>query len=168
MKISRLTETMTELDDELLSGAMVKEKVAKRCRVKRAVVIVMILFFAIILFFSFYGERFYYLTKPTVTVYRAQNMWINENDGMRLVIPKESVYDSEYVYVVNQMSGFSLTINTVSRKEVDISDAETDNYVIVNKGLNLGDMIVVKSSEELNDGDRINCVESLDNSYNKH
>lgn len=130
---------------------------------KKTVAVMMLLFSAVIVFFTAYGEALYYSTKPDVTVYRVQNVWTDENSVMKPMIPKECLYENEYVYVVTQTSGFSLTINTVSKKEVDIVDAETDGYVIVNKGLNLGDMIVIKSSEELQDGDRINCVENLGN-----
>lgn len=127
---------------------------------KKVVAVMMILFCAVIVFFSFFGERLYYLTKPDAVIYRVQSIWTDENGDMKLLIPKECVKESGYVYVVTQTGGFSLTINTVSRREVDIADAERGDYFIVNKGLSLGDMLVMESSEELRDGDRINCIES--------
>lgn len=127
---------------------------------KKVVSIMMILFSAVIVFFSFFGERLYYLTKPDAVIYRVQSIWTDENGDMKLLIPKECVKESGYVYVVTQTGGFSLTINTVSKKAVDITDSRNDGYVIVNKGLSLGDMLVVEVSEELRDGDRINCIES--------
>lgn len=126
---------------------------------KKAVSIMIILFSAVIVFFSFFGERLYYLTKPKAVTYRVQNIWTDENGNMKLLIPKECVKEGGFVYVVTQTGGFSLTINTVSKKEVDITDSGSDGYVIVNKGLSLGDMLVVDASEELRDGDRINCIE---------
>lgn len=130
---------------------------------KKTVAVMTTLFSAIIIFFSVYGETLYYATKPDVAVYRVQNVWTDENGVMKPMIPKECLYESEYVYIVTQTSGFSLTINTISKKEVYITDADTEDYVIVDRGLSYGDMIVLKSSEELRDGDRINCVEALDN-----
>ena len=129
---------------------------------KNTVAVIMILFSAVIVFFSVYGEALYYSTKPDVTVYRVQNVWTDENGVMKPIIPKECVYEGVYVYVVTQTSGFSLTINTVSKKEVEIADADTDDYIIVDNGLSLGEVIVAKMSEELQDGDRVNCVEDLE------
>lgn len=127
---------------------------------KRAVTAMMILFTAVIVFFSFFGERLYYITKPDAVVYRVQRMWMGEDGSRKLMIPKKCVHDGEYVYTVTRTGGFSLIINTVFKKEVDIIDcADDDDYVIVESGLNLGDMLVAESSEELQDGDRVNCVE---------
>lgn len=128
---------------------------------KKAVFITMTLFCTIIVFFSFFGERLYYLTKPEVVAYRVQNIWTDENGDMKLIIPNKCVKESGYVYVVTQTGGFSLTINTVSKKEVDITDFGRDGYVIVNKGLSPGEILVAESSEELQNGDRVNCISWL-------
>ena len=128
---------------------------------KKTVTVIMILFSAVIVFFSVYGEALYYSTKPDVTVYRAQNVWTDENGKIKLIIPKSCIVDGEYVYTISQTQGFSLIISTLCKKEIEVSEYEPNELmVIVENGLEMGTLIVLDAEGDLSDGIRVNCLEN--------
>lgn len=129
---------------------------------KKVIVIVMTLFCAVILIFTFFGEKIYYSIHPKVEIERVSMMI-----GDKPVIPKSAVYSDEsgdYVYTLSSSEGFSMTIYTVHKTAVmvspcDINFMQGDEYAYLESGLGFGEMIVVMSTKGLLDGCRVTILE---------
>lgn len=127
-----------------------------------------IAFCAVILFFTFFGERLYYDTKPKVE-YVSLSMSVNGNR----IVPASAVYEEggkSYVYAIVPTTGFSARIYTLSKIEITVNETVEDyiypgeNALITvvdtlpSPGLN----VVSKCNEEISDGIRVLPVESLE------
>lgn len=123
---------------------------------KKVVTIVMALFCAVILFFTFFGETLFYKAKPQVTI--AYTYTVMAEDGEYKPLPAECVTSDGCVYVVNLTSGFSAQIATAEKREIAYWQLD-DETVAVTFGLRNGEKIVVSSDRAFSDGDRVTVVE---------
>lgn len=124
---------------------------------KRIVTIVSLIFCAIILFFSFMGEKLYYSTKPNVEVERPIRV-----NGM-VLLPETAIFhedDGNYIFTVESEQGFSTEILTVTK--VRLTSCQPDDmgyfgegYVAVEaEGYQIAPT-VVWASEGLEDGEKV-------------
>ena len=114
-----------------------------------------ILFCAVILFFSLFGEKLYYSTKPVITLCRADGI-IDGDGNIKIVIPKSCVFEGKYVYGISSYPGFSLTIYSVVRQEAKTEpNPEDESTVIVNSGVRQGQILVKSASKKLTDGAQV-------------
>ncbi len=124
---------------------------------KKAVPVLSILFCAIILFFSFFGEKLYYSTKPQVELDRP----LRVND--MVLLPGGAVFheaDGDCIYTVEGEQGFSTEILTVTkvrltRCEPDETGYFGDGYVLVEAEGYSSAPTVIWASEALKDGQRV-------------
>lgn len=125
---------------------------------KRIITIIMALFCAVILFFTFFGETIFYDAKPQVTVHSVYSMHLEDGSSAPM-IPKECLVDGKYIYVVSFTQGFSALICTVEMREV-VTQEYDDLYLFVVKGyLRNGEKVVSSTDRELSDGDKVTVVE---------
>lgn len=124
---------------------------------KRIVTIVSLIFCAIILFFSFMGEKLYYSTKPNVEVERPIRV-----NGM-VLLPETAIFhedDGDYIFTVESEQGFSTEILTVTK--VRLTSCQPDDmgyfgegYVAVEAEGYQSAPTVVWASEGLEDGEKV-------------
>lgn len=124
---------------------------------KKVVTIVSVIFCAVILFFSFMGEKLYYSTKPRVEIERP----IRVND--KVILPETAVFheaDGDYIFTVEGEQGFSAEILTVTK--IRLTSCQPDDmgyfgegYVLVEAEEYHNAPTVVWSSENLRDGQRV-------------
>lgn len=124
---------------------------------KRIVTIVSLIFCAIILFFSFMGEKLYYSTKPNVEVERPIRV-----NGM-VLLPETAIFhedDGDYIFTVENEQGFSTEILTVTK--VRLTSCQPDDmgysgegYVAVEAEGYQSAPTVVWASEGLEDGEKV-------------
>ena len=124
---------------------------------KKLVTAASIVFCAIILFFSFFGEKLYYSTKPQVELDRP----LRVND--MVLLPEGAVFheaDGDCIYTVESEQGFSTEILTVTRIpltrcEPDETGYFGDGYVLVEAEGYSSAPTVIWASEALEDGQRV-------------
>ena len=124
---------------------------------KKLVTAASIVFCAIILFFSFFGEKLYYSTKPQVELDRP----LRVND--MVLLPEGAVFheaDGDCIYTVESEQGFSTEILTVTRIpltrcEPDETGYFGDGYVFVEAEGYSSEPTVIWASEALEDGQRV-------------
>ena len=124
----------------------------------KIVVLCLTAFFCLtIIFFTFFGERLYYSTKPEVELER---MTMDFNGSMYL--PESAVFeeaDGAYVYTVDSENGFSTEILTVTRhKLIEYYPDETgyfDGYVAIVPEEDVRGVFVVSSTKPLHNGARV-------------
>ncbi len=121
---------------------------------KKIYIALISLFWAVIIFFTFFGEKLYMSTNPNVTVTAANTMQVI-NDETFVLIPSSCLFDENYVYVVTTQKGFSIDISTIEKREVATKPSETDNRLLVTEGISRGEVIVSKSDRPLADGMRV-------------
>lgn len=124
---------------------------------RRAVTVVSLIFCAIILFFSFMGEKLYYSTKPEVEVERPIRV-----NGC-IILPDTAVFheaDGDYIFTVGSVQGFSVEILTVTK--IRLTSCKPDDmgyfgegYVLVEAEEYQNAPTVVWASEGLKDGERV-------------
>lgn len=124
---------------------------------KRIVTIVSLIFCAIILFFSFMGEKLYYSTKPNVEVERPIRV-----NGM-VLLPETAIFheaDGDYIFTVESEQGFSTEILTVTK--VRLTSCQPDDmgyfgegYVAVEAEGYQSAPTVIWASEGLEDGEKV-------------
>lgn len=115
-----------------------------------------------IIFFTFFGERLYYSTKPAVELDRAFGFGMNGD----LLLPKSAVFeeaDGAYVYTLNREAGFSTEILTVSRHKLTSYQPDEsgyfEDYVAIFPEEDIGGMFVISSTKPLCDGIRVVEIE---------
>ena len=124
---------------------------------KKAVTAASVIFCAMIIFFTFFGEKLYYSTKPKVELERPLRM----ND--MILLPESAIFsepDGDYIFTVESEKGFSAEILTVTklrliRCEPDESGYFGDGYVAVEAEGYSSAPTVVYSSKPLKDGQRV-------------
>ena len=124
---------------------------------KKAVTAASVIFCAMIIFFTFFGEKLYYSTKPKVELERPLRM----ND--MILLPESAIFsepDGNYIFTVESEEGFSAEILTVTklrltRCEPDESGYFGDGYVTVEAEGYSSAPTVVYSSKPLKDGQRV-------------
>lgn len=124
---------------------------------KKAITAISIIFCVIIIFFSFFGEKLYYSTKPKVELDRPLRI----ND--LILLPESAIFseaDGDYIFTVESEEGFSTEILTVTkvrltRCEPDESSYFGDGYVMVEAENYSNAPTVVYSSKPLKDGQRV-------------
>ncbi len=121
---------------------------------KKIYIALISLFWAVIIFFTFFGEKLYMSTNPNVTVTAANTMQVI-NDETFVLIPSSCLFDENYVYVVTTQKGFSIDISTIEKREVATKPSEIDNRLLVTEGILRGEVIVSKSDRPLADGMRV-------------
>ncbi len=121
---------------------------------KKIYIALISLFWAVIIFFTFFGEKLYMSTNPNVTVTAANTMQVI-NDETFVLIPSSCLFDENYVYVVTTQKGFSIDISTIEKREVATKPSEIDNRLLVTEGISRGEVIVSKSDRPLADGMRV-------------
>ena len=121
---------------------------------KKIYIALISLFWAVIIFFTFFGEKLYMSTNPNVTVTAANTMQVI-NDETFVLIPSLCLFDENYVYVVTTQKGFSIDISTIEKREVATKPSEIDNRLLVTEGISRGEVIVSKSDRPLADGMRV-------------
>ncbi|MBQ8624072.1 MAG: hypothetical protein IJ424_06875 [Oscillospiraceae bacterium] len=125
---------------------------------KKLVTILMALFCAVILFFTFFGETLFYEAKPQVTTHSVYSMFTADGNTAP-IIPKESLVDGEYIYVVTYIQGFSAEISSAEMREVTTQEYD-DTYLLVIEGdLRNGEKVIITSDRPFNDGDKVTVVE---------
>lgn len=126
---------------------------------RKIITAVMLLFTAVIVFFTFYGEKLYYATKPQVTLSDIETAW------GELYLPESAVYeenDEKYVYTVESEGGFSMTIMRARRyklKECESSEMYQGYVRIVFEENVRERRFITASTKELGDGVRIVLAE---------
>ena len=122
---------------------------------KKALTASVVVFCAVILFFSLFGEKLYYSTKPAVTLCRAEGV-IGDDGNILIVIPKSCVFEEKYVYGISAYPGFSMTIYSVVRQEaVTEPNPDDESTVIVKSGVRQGQILVKSASKRLTDGAQV-------------
>ena len=121
---------------------------------KKIYIALISLFWAVIIFFTFFGEKLYMSTNPNVTVTAANTMQVI-NDETFVLIPSSCLFDENYACVVTTQKGFSIDISTIEKREVVTKPSEIDNRLLVTEGISRGEVIVSKSDRPLADGMRV-------------
>ena len=124
---------------------------------KKIVTVLGIFFCGVILFFSIFGEKLYYSTKPAVEIDRPMRV----ND--MVLLPETAIFhepDGDFIFTVESEEGFSTEILTVtkvrlSRCEPDESALLGEGYVSVEAEGYYSAPTVVRSSAPLKDGQRV-------------
>lgn len=130
---------------------------------RRAVTILSIFFCAVIVFFSIFGERLYYLTKTSVEIDRPVMI-----DGA-LILPESAVFredGGDYIFTVAREQGFSAEILTVTKHRLltcvpDPTGYFGGGYVSVSAEDYSNELTVVRSQRPLRDGERVKEGENL-------
>ena len=124
---------------------------------KKSVTALSIIFCGIIIFFSLFGERLYYSTKPKVVIDRPLRI----NDAV--LLPEEAVVfepDGSYIFTVEGSVGFSAEILTVTKVRLTSCEPDETGYLgegyfaVKAEGYN-GAPTVVRTSKKLRDGQRV-------------
>lgn len=123
---------------------------------KRIVTILMLVFCAIILFFTFFGETLFYEAKPQVTTHTTYT--IMTETGEYKPIPKECLVDNGYVYVITYTQGFSAEITSVEKREIVFTELD-ENNIAVTEGLRNGERLVLTTDRSIENGDKVTVVE---------
>ena len=124
---------------------------------KKAITAISIIFCVIIIFFSFFGEKLYYSTKPKVELDRPLRI----ND--LILLPESAIFseaDGDYIFTVESEEGFSTEILTVTkvrltRCEPDETGYFGDGYVMVEAEDYSNAPTVIRASKPLKDGQRV-------------
>lgn len=125
---------------------------------KKLVTILMALFCAIILFFTFFGETLFYEAKPQVTTHSVYSMYTPDGNTAP-IIPKECLIDGKFIYVVTYTQGFSAEICFAEMREV-VTQEYDDGYLLVIEGdLHNGEKVIVTADRPCSDGDKVTVVE---------
>lgn len=123
---------------------------------KKVLLALTVLFCAVIVFFTLFGEKLYYATTPTVTLTRVSNEMIDENGYVFLVIPKSCIFENKYIYGLSSYPGFSMTLYSVNRQEIEVfPNPNDDSTVLVRSGLKQNQIIVIGANKELSDGEHV-------------
>lgn len=123
---------------------------------KKVLTALTVLFCAVIVFFTLFGEKLYYITSPAVTLTRVSDGIIDENGNILLTVPKDCIFDDNCVYTISAYPGFSMTIYSVSKQEIEASPNPNDaSSVLVTSGLRQGQIIVKSSDKRLADGRKV-------------
>jgi len=132
---------------------------------KRISVIVAFLLLIMLIFFTFFGDEAYRFITPKVKTSQVSGAQINKT--LYSCFPKSALVDGEYVYIIMQEQGFSMTLNTVHKQKVSLinfSKEEKEQYYIDDsqcfvdaKELRMGTLIVseLDDNTEFEDGDRV-------------
>ena len=123
---------------------------------KRIVTILMLVFCAIILFFTLFGETLFYEAKPQVTTHTTYT--IMTETGEYKTIPKECLVDNGYVYVITYTQGFSAEITSVEKREIVFTELD-ENNIAVTEGLRNGERLVLTTDRSIENGDKVTVVE---------
>ena len=122
---------------------------------KKAVVVITVLFWAVIIFFTVMGETMFYEWCPQVTM--ASSVYTRLEDGTEAkLIPKTGLFEGKYVYTVNRMPGFSAEICTLERHEVTVEEHDEFFYVITSDASGISRIIGLCENGEPEDGVRVN------------
>lgn len=125
---------------------------------KKLVTILMALFCAVILFFTFFGETLFYEAKPQVTTHSVYSMF-TEDGKVAPLIPKECLIDDRYIFVVTYTQGFSAEICSAQMREV-VTQEYDDGYLLVIEGdLRNGERVIITSDRSYQDGDKVTVVD---------
>lgn len=124
---------------------------------KKIVTALALVFCAVIAFFTIFGERLYYSTKPVVEIDRPVRV-----DDM-LLLPETAVFhepDGDYIFAVESYQGFSTEIMTVTKIRLTHCEADEigymgDGYVLAQSEEYQRTPIVVRSSGSLKDGQMV-------------
>lgn len=123
---------------------------------KKALTICVALFSAVIIFFSLFGERIYYATKPHVKEYRVTASTSMDSGETYMLVPKSCVSEDGKVYILSSQAGFSLTISTVTEREVVTEPFDWDKSLLIAiSGVSHGDVLASNPDRELKDGARV-------------
>lgn len=123
---------------------------------KRIVTILMLVFCAIILFFTLFGETLFYEAKPQVTTHTTYT--IMTETGEYKPIPKECLVGNGYVYVITYTQGFSAEITSVEKREIVFTELY-ENNIAVTEGLRNGERLVLTTDRSIENGDKVTVVE---------
>lgn len=125
---------------------------------KKAVVVITVLFWAVIIFFTVMGETMFYEWCPQVTM--ASSVYTRLEDGTEAkLIPKTGLFEGKYVYTVNRMPGFSAEICTLERHEVTVEEYNDDFYVATSDMSGISRIIGLCENGDPEDGVRVNVKE---------
>ncbi len=124
---------------------------------KKAVVAAGAVFWAVFLFFSIFGERLYYITKPKVELSRAVYI------GEEAIVPVSAVFRDAGGYclvAVESEQGFSTEILTTKKIRLiavsrDQSGYFGDGYAAVLPASPIRAPIVIKTTRDLKGGQRV-------------
>lgn len=122
---------------------------------KKAVAVITVLFWAVIIFFTFMGETIFYEWCPQVTM--ASSIYTRLEDGTEAkLIPKTGLFEGKYVYTIHRMPGFSAEICTLERHEVTVEEHDEFFYVITSDASGISRIIGLCENGEPEDGVRVN------------
>lgn len=125
---------------------------------KKLVTILMALFCAIILFFTFFGEMLFYEAKPQVTTHSVYSMYTADGN-IAPIIPKECLIDGKYIYVVTYTQGFSAEICFAEMREVVTQEYDEGYYLVIEGNLRNGEKVIVTADRPFENGDKVTVVE---------
>lgn len=123
---------------------------------KKAITVISVVFCGIIVFFSFMGERLYYLSKPKVVIDRPVKV-----DG-ELLVPRSAIIHDAGGYCIISVDvekGFSTDILTARKiRLVSLRPYDNgyfgDDYAVIAPGYSNGP-IVISSSESIRGGQKV-------------
>lgn len=125
---------------------------------KRIITILMALFCAVILFFTFFGEMLFYEAKPQVVTHSVYSMYTPDGNTAP-IIPKECLIDGNYIFVVTYTQGFSAQICSAEMREVTVKEYD-DEYLLVTEGnLRNGEHVIVTADRPFEDGDKVTVAQ---------
>ncbi len=122
---------------------------------KRIVTILMLVFCAIILSFTFFGKTLFCEAKPQVTTHTTYT--IMTETGEYKPILKECLVDNGYVYVITYAQGFSAEITSVEKREIVFTELD-ENNIAVTVGLRNGERLVLTTDRSVENGDKVTVV----------
>ncbi len=124
---------------------------------KRVVTVLAAFFCGIIVFFTFFGEKLFYSTKPHVEIARPQRI----ND--LIILPETAVFhdaDGDYIFTITAEEGFSAQLLTATKVRLtrcvpDETGYFGVGYVSVAAEGYSGALTVVRANSEPRDGERV-------------
>lgn len=125
---------------------------------KKLVTILMVLFCAVILFFTFFGETLFYEAKPQVTTHSVYSMYASDGNTAP-IIPKECLIDGKYIFVVTYTQGFSAQICFAEMREVVTREYDEGYFLVAEGNLRNGERVIVTTDRPFSDGDKVTVVE---------
>jgi len=108
-----------------------------------------------LLIFSMYGRQLYEMGKPSVSA-TYPSRWVGQEG---IIIPIEALYTidgTDHIFILKSEDGYSRTIHTVHRLDVEVADFVLDKAVLPpDCGIKAGDKVVIGTTEPLADGMRV-------------
>jgi len=116
----------------------------------------LLLGFVLLLGLYMFGDSLYALNKPIITTVSPARMMGGEN----IFLPPEAIHrnlNGDYVFLLNSVQGFSRTVFTVTRVDVDVLDEDDGQgrVVLAHNQEILSNGRVVITDTHLDDGMRV-------------